>query len=220
MTHPASERLSEYLDGLLDPEAAREIRVHLANCPNCGALAAEIRRVVVRAQALEDRPPRQDLWPGVAAAIGAAPPRRWRVNVSVPVLLAAGVALMLLSGAAVALALRGGGAPGAIASADTTRGGTPAPGIVPAAAPDDARGYDAAVRALQREVDAGAGRLDSATVRIVTQKLELIDRAIAEATRALAADPANSYLHGHLNQTRLRKLELLRRAAALSRAVS
>jgi hypothetical protein len=215
MMHPPSERLSEYLDGELDPEAAREIAAHLAGCAACGELAAELRRVLARAQALEDRPPHEDLWPGVAAAIGAAPARRWRVSVPVPLLLAAGVALMLISGAGVAIALRGH------APARPVAGMTPdQPAVLAAGQPDDARGYDAAVKSLQREIDQGAGRLDSATVRIVTQKLQLIDRAIAEAERALAQDPANSYLHGHLNQTRLRKLDLLRRAAALSHTVS
>jgi len=218
MTHPLSEQLSEYLDGGLDPEAEREVAGHLAGCPECGALLAELRRVLSRAQALEDLPPRQDLWPGVAAAIGAAPARRWHVSLPVPVLLAAGVALMLLSGGAVALLLRSQGR--SLPVAITPGTGSQTPSVVTAAEPDDSRGYDAAVKALQREVDAGAGRLDSTTVRIVTQKLQLIDRAIAEAERALAADPANSYLHGHLTQTRLRKLDLLRRAAALSHSVS
>jgi hypothetical protein len=176
-------------------------------------LLAELRRVLVRAQALEDQGPREDLWPGVAAAIGAAPSRKWRVTVPVPLLLAAGVALMLATGATVAFMLRQGPA-GPVATID------PAVPVVAAATPDDARGYDAAVRALTRELDQNHSRLDSTTVRIVNQKLELIDRAIAEAERALAGDPANNYLHGHLTQTRLRKLDLLRRAAAIGRTVS
>ena len=57
-------------------------------------------------------------------------------------------------------------------------------------------------------------------MRVVEEKLRLIDQAIADAEKALSADPANAYLTGHLTQTRLRKLDLLRRAAALTRAVS
>jgi hypothetical protein len=82
------------------------------------------------------------------------------------------------------------------------------------------RGYDAAVRQLVAALEAGRGALDTATVRIVEAKLALIDRAITEAERAVAADPADSYLRGHLVETRLRKLDLLRRAASLSRAAS
>jgi len=57
-------------------------------------------------------------------------------------------------------------------------------------------------------------------VRVVGEKLAIIDRAIAEAEQALATDSSDTYLHSHLAQTRLRKLELLRRAAALTRQVS
>ncbi|HWA56523.1 MAG TPA: zf-HC2 domain-containing protein [Gemmatimonadales bacterium] len=216
MTHPSTDILSAYLDGELDPEAERETAAHLAGCPECATLLAELRRVLVRAQALEDRPPRDDLWPGVAAAIGAAPSRRWRVNVPVPLLLAAGIALMLLSGSTVALLLRHPARPGPVAAGDTTV----APVPVMSAVRDEARGYDLAVRALTQELEENSANLDSNTVRIVQQKLAIIDRAIAEAERAVAADPANTYLNGHLNQTRLRKLDLLRRAAAIGRAVS
>jgi len=172
---------------------------------------------VGRARALEDRPPRHDLWPGVAAAIGASPPVRRRFAFSMPQLLAAGIALMMLSGGTVALILRGR-APHP-ATAAVTSSAAPASGEIPAAATTHAEhGYDAAVRELADELAAGHGRLDSSTVRVVQQKLQLIDRAIAEAERALAADPGNSYLHGHLTQTRMRKLELLRRAARLARS--
>ncbi len=218
MTHPPAEQLSEFLDDALAPTERDALQVHLQDCAECAALMEELRRVVVRAQALEDRPPRQDLWPGVAAAIGAAPAGRRRFAFSVPQLLAAGIALAVLSGGAVALALRGGPAPRPTASLarvvdSSTR-------VVPVATTRADRSYDAAVRELAAELAAGRGRLDSVTVRVVEQKLQLIDRAIAEAERALAADPADSYLHGHLTQTRMQKLDLLRRAAQLTRAVS
>lgn len=215
MTHPSTELLSEYLDGELDPEAERETAAHLAGCPECGVLLAELRRVLVRAQALDDRPPGEDLWPGVAAAIGAAPGRRRRVSVPVPLLLAASITLMLLSGGAVALLMRSGTTP--VAPVAVT---PPAGGGVIVAASEESRGYDLAVKSLTQELAENSANLDSTTVRIVQQKLALIDRAIADAERALAADPANTYLHGHLTQTRLRKLDLLRRAATIGRAVS
>jgi hypothetical protein len=218
MTHPQPDLLSNYLDGELPPGDARMLEAHLAACPVCTTLLAELRRVVARAQALEDRPPRVDLWPGVAAAIGSAPWGRRRIALSMPQLLAAGVATMLLSGGTVGLLLRGPAtAPRAVASADLGDTGRALVRITEAGVE---RGYDAAIRRLEGELVAGRGRLDSATVRMVEDKLRLIDHAILEAERALAADPANAYLNGHLTQTRLRKLELLRRVAALTRAVS
>lgn len=216
MTHPQSFQLSEYLDGELVPTERDEIAGHLAQCAECAALLQDLRRVLARAQALEDQPPRADLWPGVAAAIGGAPTRRWRVTTSVPMLLAAGVALMVISGGAVALALRGNGAPGPSPAALAV----PEPQAVLASRVDADRGYDAAIRDLEEHLVAGRGQLDSTTVRVVEEKLRLIDRAIAEAEHAVASDSGNIYLHNHLAQTRLRKLDLLRRTAALTRAES
>jgi hypothetical protein len=213
MTHPLPQQLSLYLDGDLDPAPARELEAHLAACEQCALLLTELRRVVARAEALEDHPPQPDLWPGVAAAIGAAPRSRGRIVFSIPQLLAAGIALMLLSGGAVAGMLR--------VRSQHNAGGMPQTSITAVSThPATERGYEAAIRELQAKLDAGRGKLDSTTVRVVEDKLRLVDRAIVEAERALAADPANAYLTGHLTQTRMRKLELLRRATALTRTVS
>jgi hypothetical protein len=181
-------------------------------------MLGELRRVVARAQALEDRPPRADLWPGVAAAIGATPPRRHRILVSVPQLLAAGIALVLLSGGAVAAVMRFGAwsvRPDTVAVATP-----PAPEVLQASGRGTRRGYDAAIRQLEEELTLRRDKLDTLTARVVEDKLRLVDRAIRDAERALAADPGNAYLTSHLTQTRLTKLELLRRATALTRAVS
>jgi len=52
----------------------------------------------------------------------------------------------------------------------------------------------------------------------VEQNLAIIDRAIDQARRALAADPASPYLHQHLALQMKAKLELLRRTTALAAA--
>jgi hypothetical protein len=68
---------------------------------------------------------------------------------------------------------------------------------------------------LQRVLEAGRGTLDTATVRVIEKNLARIDRAIADARRALAADPGNAYLNAHLAQTMRRKIDLLRQAATI-----
>ncbi len=210
MTHPPELQFSEYLDGALPPAASAALEAHCADCEPCRSLLADLRRVLARAQALEDRAPRADLWPGVAAAIGAAPRGRRRVSFSLPQLAAAGVALMLLSGGAVAVWLR------------VPSGAAPATAAVPAAqassvaASQSTRGYDAAIRRLEQELARSRGRLDTVTIRVVEQKLALIDRAILEADRALATDSSSPYLRRHLARTRQQKLDLLRHATAIS----
>ena len=83
-----------------------------------------------------------------------------------------------------------------------------------------APGYDAAVADLERVLAEGRGRLDTATVRVLEQNLRVIDQAIEQARRAVAADSANAYLNSHLAETMRRKLDLLRQAASLVSAAS
>jgi len=76
--------------------------------------------------------------------------------------------------------------------------------------------YDAAVADLENALKTGRGRLDSSTIAIVEHNLQIIDQAINQAREALVGDPANTYLSSHLVETRRRKLDLLRRATALT----
>jgi anti-sigma factor RsiW len=217
MSDQWTDRLSEYLDGDLAEVENAALEAHLVTSGACRETLAGLRRIVVRARSLEDRPPSRDLWSGVAARIGAgAGPGRRRLSFSVPQLLAAGIALAVLSG---------GGAwllhpdPARVA----VQPNPAAPGTAPVATVSSTRAvrsYDSAVDDLERILAEGRGRLDSTTVRVLEQNLALIDRAIAQAQRAVAADSANVYLNTHLAETMRRKIDLLRQAAALVSAVS
>jgi anti-sigma factor RsiW len=221
-----TDRLSEYLDDELPPGERAALEGHLAQCAECSAALADLRRVVARARALESTGPATDLWPGIATRIGAAagagPAVRAigmrRFAFSLPQLLAAGIALMVLSGGSVWL-LRPGSTPsiasGAAAAPAESGLGTPV-SWQRRAAP----GYDAAVADLERVLAEGRGRLDTATVRVLEQNLRVIDQAIDQARRAVAADSANAYLNSHLAETMRRKLDLLRQAASLVSAAS
>jgi hypothetical protein len=214
MSDQWTERLSEYLDGDVAGEEREALEAHLDTCAECSDTLAGLRRVVIRARSLDDRPPARDLWAGIAGRIGVAPAPR-RFSFSMPQLLAAGIALAVLSG---------GGA--WILHPDAAQVATPAPvtpaGTTPVSTVSSGgtRGYDSAVNDLERVLVEGRGRLDSTTVRVLEDNLALIDRAIAQARRAVAADPANVYLNSHLAETMRRKIDLLRQAAALVSAVS
>jgi len=71
-------------------------------------------------------------------------------------------------------------------------------------------------RISKRRCRSGGGRLDASTIAIVEHNLQIIDQAIGQAREALVGDPANSYLNSHLVEARRRKLDLLRRATALT----
>ncbi len=215
-----TDRLSEYLDDELAAPERTALDAHLAACDACRTTLEELRRVVTNARALDDRPPAADLWPTVATRIGLSPRGRARpvvrrLSFTMPQLVAASVVLALLSGSVAWLMVRRGTAPTSPILVSER-----APALFNASAyPGDAR-FAAQVADLERALDRGRGRLDTATVRVIERNLRIIDRAIRSAQGALAADPANSYLNLHLAQEMRRKLELLRQAATLAGARS
>ena len=85
---------------------------------------------------------------------------------------------------------------------------------------DDSAWTTIALPHTYNAVDDETGTLDTSTVRVLEQNLELIDRAIRDAERALAADPGNAYLNAHLARTMRQKIDLLRQAASLTAARS
>ena len=225
MADAFTDLLSEYLDDEELPSSERaRIAAHIESCEECRATLLELRAVAARARALEDRPPAANLWPGIEArlhapAVPAALPFRplrqatRRISFTVPQLVAAGLALMLLSGGTVWLArLSGPGTDFEPISAQVT----------PGAAADTARlataadaGWTATVADLEKTLADGRARLAPETVRVLESNLREIDRAIEQCRIALGADPASVYLNSHLADAQRRKLSLLRRAAAL-----
>ena len=225
MTH-WTERLSDYLDGTLTGADRHECDRHLAVCAECTATLDELQRVVARARALENRPPRADLWSGIAARIGVSRPgvasisehrARRRIAFTLPQLAAASIALVLMSAGGAWLALSRASSRDIAMTVPARAGDTAAAATVSWVSRADPK-YDARVAELRKALDQGRGRLDSNTVRVIEKNLQIIDSAIDEARRALAADPANQYLNVHLADTMRRKLELLRQASALANA--
>jgi hypothetical protein len=198
--------------------------------------------VVARARAVEPRPPQVDLWSGISERLGAdrgpatvmpfrmRPARRF--SFSVPQLAAASLLIAAMSGGLMwSIAKRAAvGSPANATGTSASNAPAASPDVVtPASAPDASadsavvepvgladQQYDAAVADLEKALKQGRGRLDAATIAIVEHNLSTIDEAIRQAREALASDPANSYLSGHLVEARRRKLDLLRRAAALT----
>ena len=218
MTDRWTHRLSEYLDDELPPAERAELERHLASCAGCTATLAELRDVVARAANLTARPPAADLWPGIEPRLDPVtrvvtpfvPRVTRRVSFTLPQLVAAGLALMVMSGSAVWVLQHGGRATDLPPVAATN---DPGPSSLPVSAADPR--YDEAIGDLQQALDAGRSQLDPETVKILEANIDTIDKAIDQSRRALAADPANVYLHNHLAEARQRKLALLRRGVGL-----
>jgi len=215
------DRLSEYVDGELAAGERVSLEAHLAICAACRTTLEDLRRVVSRAKALEPRAPKKDLWAGVAKRIGAGQVvdirSRRRFTFNVPQLIAASIALVLVSGGGMWLALRQ--APEPVATTVTPISDSLLREARSTTAIWTGR-TDAAIADLQEDLQRNESRLDTATVRVVRENLALIDRAIGQARAALDADPGNAYLNLHLADTMRRKLELLRRVNAIAAAQS
>jgi anti-sigma factor RsiW len=254
-----TDKLSDFLDDELTLEERYAVESHLQGCASCAAVLEELKQVVARARSLEGRPPRADLWPGIAARIDSdhadlrpgttgmegahgraaadvlpmRPRAARRVSFTLPQLAAASLLIAAMSGGLVwSLRDRSGPASRSVSSAEAPRSISADPSslerealaersasaersdVVPVALADAQ--YDAAVSDLERALKQGRGRLDPATITIVEHNLQTIDEAIRQAREALAADPSNTYLSGHLVEARRHKLDLLRRAAALT----
>lgn len=223
-------RLSDYLDDELSQDERLAIENHLTECAECRRTLQDLQRIVATAASLPPQPPATDLWTGIADRLETRvvpfDRGRRRFAFTLPELVAASVLLTVLSGGAVAWLMSDTAQPQTATNAGSSiepaapsgaadqvfAGGDP--GIVSAVSLGDVQ-YDAAVVDLERALEAGRGRLDEATISVVEQNLTIIDGAIAEARSALLADPSNGYVSGHLVEARRRKLDLLRRAAAL-----
>ena len=228
MSHEWTDQLSEYLDGGMSTREREALEAHLTGCAECAETLDALRAVATRARHLPERAPASDLWPGIAARLE---PRQTphglrafliggpRFSVSMPQLAAAAVALMLLSAATVWLVL---GRHPATRDGEMSTSAPPSTAYVPhgnaTVADFGFARYDAAIADLERVLAEHRKELDPGTVRVIESNLRIIDRATAQARRALAADPANPYLNGHLAEQMRRKVELLRQVTALIHA--
>jgi hypothetical protein len=218
-----TDRLSEYIDGGLNHAEQTAFESHLAGCAACAATLAQLRRVVARAHALDDRPPARDLWQGIAERIGvstddlAVRRTRRRISFTVPQLVAAGIAVIVVAAGVARLASNRAVAPSGAPSALSRL-----PAMETAVWVKADSSADQEVDELRLALAEGqrSGQLSPATVHKLERSLAVIDSAIAEAKRALALDPRSPYLNHHLADTMRRKLEFLREANRVATARS
>jgi anti-sigma factor RsiW len=212
--HLEDQLLSDLLDDACDASARARADAHLAACDQCFARAQRMRRVVERASALpQTMPAPVGEWQRVRARLdapaGAAPALAWWTRRSV--LLAAGLALVIISSGVTALFV-GSGQDVAVQPAPIPA--TTASILPRLAALEDE--YATVTRDLERELAGRKHTLAPETIAAVERSLRTIDAAIAEAREALARDPASETVARLLVAGHDQKVELLRHATRLA----
>jgi anti-sigma factor RsiW len=186
MSDTWSERLSEYLDGSLTPAEARALERHLPECEGCRTALAELRSVQLR---LSSDPVTQADQPTelewVAIRRSIAPARRRWL---VPAALAASLIGMAVMGGLFLRRLE---------------------------SPEPAALYLQAAADLEALLRDNASRLRPETVKALQESMTQIDTAVAQAERALRADPANDYLTRYLGELHQARMMTLRQAVAV-----
>lgn len=213
-------KLSAYLDDELAPEDAAALEAHLTRCEECVTALGELRAVMAWADSYPGRAPATDVWPRISARLhhtrggpvdllnerSGRPP--WLIG-ALPKALAAGIALMAVAGGGWLLGRASAPAVPALAVIPVAEmRGVPSTDVTML----QAEKYAAAIAELEMALSARTAGLDSGTVRILNEKLHVIDRAIADARRALASDPNSAYLAQHFTRMMRHKLILLRNA--------
>lgn len=224
---PWLDRLSEYVDGELDPATRAALDAHLAACAECRAVRDELARVVARAKRVANRPPATDLWAPIEAAIAAQRDRslpargaRPRVITLTVGRLAAAAAIVAVIAGSLTWAIATRRQP-AVATEARQGDSVQTPGGSPVEAPALAvASYRDAAADLERVLATGRETLRPETMRVIEENLRAIDIAIAQADSALRRDPGSAYLNQYLAATMQRKLKLLRRAVEITTARS
>lgn len=215
--HIPDERLHDYVDGALGPEEKRAVELHLTACLSCRRDEEALRGLTADLAALpKEIPPLRDLRPGIAERIAAssAPSPRQAIHV-LRYPLAAAAILLVVATTWITAALVGGGANGPAAEAP----GDDAPARSLAVTVDLGSleaAYLPAIRQLAEALERRRSELSPETVRTLEHNLRVIDRAIEESRRALAADPGDRVLRELLVGSYEAKVEFLTRAAALT----
>lgn len=219
-------QLSAYLDGELTGEARARVDAHVAACAECRVVLDDLKAIVVTAPYYEGAAPRRDLWAGIQQGIRETKELPFaRRLFSLPQLIAASLAFAAITGGSVYFALKQPGAGSEQLSPFALR-----PSASPSPSPETANVsnatarvgevYDQAVGDLERVLAEGRDQLDARTLKVIEDNLRIIDRAIAEARSAIAADPANGYLRGQVAANMRRKLDILRQATDVIRAAA
>ena len=210
-----AESLDDYLDGTSDALTRAAVEAHLAGCPACPALVADLRAIRRAAHALGPIEPPAHAWPQLQARLKLDAPacasllarlglsfRGWRTLQTAGAL--AGLVLVVSSLAWVGTRL-------AVAPPRVADGSDAQAGFQLAEAE-----YTDAIARLQEAADTAGPRLDAMTNATLQSSIDDIDSAIGDAREALAREPGDALSQESLLDALGSKVALLQDTVSLA----
>jgi len=218
-----SSLIGDVVDGPIEASAQRELDEHLAACPACRAVLADLRDIRRVAGKLPDYTPRPEVWSGIARRLEAELALRPR-----PFWTGARVALAMAATLVVAVAssvwlLRG---PGPAAQGGAAPGTAAPPAAVIQSKGDLVQDVDEhlriadehymkAIAGLEQVVQTGQAALDPAVAAALQKNQGVIDQAIHESREAIKTQPNNQVVQTSLFEALRQKVALLEDTVAL-----
>lgn len=214
--------IQELVDGTLGPIRRAELEVHLDQCEDCRALAADLARIRQAASELPPLAPPERVWLQVAGRLRqegriretAPAPRRGHARLwlaaAAALLIAAGASLYLVVprlhvGARTVLAPSG--------SSATQASGNPAPAQSVESVQNEVdqaqMQFEHAIADLEKVTKANQKVLDPTTAATIDKNMNIIDQAIAENRAAVRSDPASAAARSTLFDALRQKVALL-----------
>jgi len=221
----AREYISRSVDGELDPRRAARLERHLAECGECRALLADLRKIVDGAAGLAAPEPSEKVWRNVRAGLetgtlrpsaeGARLDRRPLFGSSLPAWRYAGAAVLavVLVVSGLVVGRRWGRQDVRVAVADPEAGEA----YTLAKLDEAERYYQQAITSLNQAFAAGKGALAPEVVELFERNLLVIDATIQACRGAVLAEPDDLEARNYLLAAYTKKVTLLDSALDLQR---
>ena len=197
--------VQDLIDGEIASGARAELDEHVAACPSCRALLADLREIARVAGELPLHTPRPQVWARIASRLAEEQAKRpapfWT---GARVMLAMAATLVVGVGASLWV-LRG---PAPVTPSPVTQSGKDLVQDVDEHLRIADAHYEQAIAGLEQVVTSDQATLDPAVAETLQKNLGVIDQAIRESREAIRTQP-----HSELAQTSL--FEALRQKVAL-----
>ena len=204
---PFTDRLSDYIDGVLSAAEREKLDAHLAGCSDCLALVSDLRSVRREARSLPPIEPPDHVWDSIADRIrtrdiSAARRSIYHVGLTIAAALVLGVSLW------VSIIPRGPAEPD-----------RQDPEALADMVTEELRSaeshYENAITGLEQIIGQNEGSLPTDLNQTITESLDLIEETIGECRNAITTNPDSSVAQESLLEAFRRKVDLLQNTILL-----